>query len=392
MLSTLFDLPFVLYISPSLFPFRFRGRRPVLCPLLWTFILPHWFFVWKEERGRGVMLLTLTLPVVRHCRVLNYSHDDDEWRPKVAVHRLVATSLTATWHLVSALNRWLLGAGEVAHLGLSLSSGSVRWCSPLFASHGARFCCWGSWVSCDMVLLCPSSAVCRGGWGRTEVHGVLTVHRKIYNNEWQLAVVIHCFVATSPTAMRHLCYRGQWWGHVSLLTSAPHHCTSFVVCHLRHSSIRPSLVLGNVASASCVRKGMGEVSHSPGWMRTVTMTCIVTVCTMWHIRWCARSSPSAIFPCPLGWWRGVAMLSLWLACAVVVRGVERWVWKVGSGYGLWVAVAVDGGGGKETKVFVCWCCVYAVLGKCCLRGSVKERMVAYMIYYVITVNHALFIY
>jgi len=38
---------------------------------------------------------------------------------------------------------------------------------------------------------------------------------------------------------------------------------------------------------------------------------------------------------------------------VVVRGVKRWVWKVGGGYGLWVAVAVDGGGGKETTVFVC---------------------------------------
>jgi len=31
-------------------------------------------------------------------------------------------------------------------------------------------------------------------------------------------------------------------------------------------------------------------------------------------------------------------------------------------------------------------------GKCHSCGSVKERMVAYMIYYVITVNHALFIY
>ena len=41
MLNTLFDLPFVLYISPSLFPFHFRGRWPVLCPLLWTFVLPH---------------------------------------------------------------------------------------------------------------------------------------------------------------------------------------------------------------------------------------------------------------------------------------------------------------------------------------------------------------
>jgi len=51
------------------------------------------------------MLLTSTLPVVRRCRVLNYTHDDDERRPKVAVRRLVATSLTATWHLVSALNR-----------------------------------------------------------------------------------------------------------------------------------------------------------------------------------------------------------------------------------------------------------------------------------------------
>jgi len=43
------------------------------------------------------------------------------------------------------------------------------------------------------------------------------------------------------------------------------------------------------------------------------------------------------------------VVSLWLACAVVVRGVKRWVWKVvvvgRSGYGLWVAVAVDGGGG-----------------------------------------------
>jgi len=41
---------------------------------------------------------------------------------------------------------------------------------------------------------------------------------------------------------------------------------------------------------------------------------------------------------------------------VVVCGIERWVWKVvvvsQGGYGLWVAVAVDGGGSEEKGLFV----------------------------------------
>ena len=49
---------------------------------------------------------------------------------------------------------------------------------------------------------------------------------------------------------------------MSLLTSAPYRCTSFVMS--LSSFVQLSLVPGNAASASCVRKGMGEVSHSPG--------------------------------------------------------------------------------------------------------------------------------
>jgi len=92
------------------------------------------------------------------------------------------------------------------------------------------------------------------------------VHRKIYNDERRLPVVVRRFVATSPTAMWHLCYRGQWWGHVSLLTSAPHRCTSFIVCRLCRSSVRPSVV-GSGQRGLCLlcekRNGGGE---SLTWM------------------------------------------------------------------------------------------------------------------------------
>jgi len=54
------------------------------------------------------------------------------------------------------------------------------------------------------------------------------------------------------------------------------------------------------------------------------------------------------------WWRGNAMLLLLLlACMVVVGGGRT--------------VVAEGGGGR--KLFVCWCCVSAVLGKCHSRGS-----------------------
>jgi hypothetical protein len=53
----------------------------------------------------------------------------------VVVHCLVATSLTATWHLDPVLERSVVGGGGVAHLS-SLSPVFVHRCLSSFVSHG----------------------------------------------------------------------------------------------------------------------------------------------------------------------------------------------------------------------------------------------------------------
>jgi hypothetical protein len=114
------------------------------------------------------------------------------------------------------------------------------------------------------------------------------------------------------------------------------HCRSFVVgCHVTGSDVAP---------ASCVKKGDGEGSYClPGLIWTVTTTCVVTVWTTWHVKGCARSSPSVC-------WAGDVALSSLSACAVAVEGGQTTVAR-GSGDGVcgWMVVMMVG----ENGLFVC---------------------------------------
>jgi len=62
----------------------------------------------------------------------------------------------------------------------------------------------------DMAIPCST----HGWWGGSDEHGTGDLPPQ-QRGTWML------------------CYRCQWWGHVSLLTSAPYRCTLFVVCHFR---------------------------------------------------------------------------------------------------------------------------------------------------------------
>jgi len=68
----------------------------------------------------------------------------------------VSLPCTHRIHLIMlCCSHWVWWHG-IHWVGL-LSSSSVCGCLPLFASHGAWFCCWRSWVLCDMALRCSSS-------------------------------------------------------------------------------------------------------------------------------------------------------------------------------------------------------------------------------------------
>jgi len=129
-------------------------------------------------------------------------------------------SLPCTHHVMSCCSCWVLWHG-LHWVGLLLSSGSVHGCLPLFVSHGAQFRHWGSWVSCDMVLQCSSSlllcAVVVGEGVEWRSIGYSLWHCIYNNDKQQLLVIVHCLVATSPTAMWHLdpilersIMRGRW--------------------------------------------------------------------------------------------------------------------------------------------------------------------------------------
>ena len=70
-----------------------------------------------------------------------------------------------------------------------------------------------------------------------------------------------------------------------LLTVSVNHCSPFVVV-IDH----PLLVIGDMAPGYRVNKGKRERRGLPEFMWTVTMICVVTVWTTWHVNRCARSS------------------------------------------------------------------------------------------------------
>jgi len=133
-------------------------------------------------------------------------------------------------------------------------------------------------------------------------------------------------------------------------------CSPRLLIVVHRSSVRWSLVPSNLASASCMRKGMGEVSHSPGWMWMVTTTCVITIWTTWHICWRAQSSPSAIIPHR---WRGIAMLSLLLACCGGSGSVNLLLLLSVR----WVGMNI-------------WLCTYRCVTKCTTTNIVHRRLVA----------------
>ena len=275
-------------------------------------------------------------------------HNDDERRMSLVVRRLVATSLTATWHLDAMLERSVVGASELAQLVSLLyvvhrvapwlfvrrwlpcrrclllvseiERGRESHCSPggcpsswSFIRHrrkSSSIVCrwlqrrlllmrkkrWGrggslTWMNvnddddlrrhrldmarplmchvvfdtrhrngdvrwrCDVVIVV---GMCRGSWGRlNDGRGwsiiVLSARWVRTNVGWgtdrgvpkyTMTTNDEChssFVIWLPRRPQRRgtwmpCYRRQWWGHVSLLTSAPYRCTSFVVCRFRRSS------------------------------------------------------------------------------------------------------------------------------------------------------------
>jgi len=86
------------------------------------------------------------------------------------------------------------------------------------------------------------------------------------------------------------------------------------------------------------RKEGGEVCYSP-WLVWTAMTCVITVWTMWHIRWCARSSSfvcwagDVVLPCCRHYWGGWQWLN---------DGCGRWwQWWRSSGHGDGGVVVVE---------------------------------------------------
>ena len=118
--------------------------------------------------------------------------------------------------------------------------------------------------------------------------------------------------------------------------------------------------------------GEGE-GHLPGWMSTMTTTCVIIVWT-WHVRWCATSFLTHTLSkrrALMGRWRVIATLLSLLGCAAVVMGGRMMIARGGGGGDTTEVVAVDDGG-WEGKGFVCCWCVCDVPSKCCLRGSLLK--------------------
>ena len=129
----------------------------------------------------------------------------------------------------------------------------------------------------------------------------------------------------------------RWHTRLSL-TYIIHSCLSMYHHHwLTHWDMAPT---------SCVKRGKGEEgSHSPGW--TVVGTCVLTVWTTWHG---VDSQVIAVTCHPFSWWCGIAWLSLLLASAVLVQGVQQQLWKV----------VIVGLGVNRVWFSICWlpchCC------------------------------------
>ena len=83
----------------------------------------------------------------------------------------------------------------------------------------------------------------------------------------------------------------------------------------------------------------------------------------------------------IGWWRGIAMLSSSLACAVVAGGGRMEVVVVdGGGDAVDMGGHNDGDGWEATCLFVDGHLMFSA--NAAYAAQYKDTMVAYMIYYV----------